>query len=64
MLDTKRIEQLERRIAILEGKPDPGLPCPNTECRNGFEDTHEDRYKTRWEKCPVCLGKMKVYPSL
>ena len=60
----ERLCRMERRIAILEGKPDPGLPCPRGDCLNGKIDVCEDWHKNQWATCPICLGSGKVFPLM
>lgn len=55
-MDTERIENLERRVAILEGKPDPGNYCQT--CNGtGTENYDWDAYR----KCPKCGGTGRTY---
>lgn len=56
------IAKLHRRVSFLEGKPDPGLPCPK--CENGRIDLTDD-YGDRVGStlCLTCNGSGRVYPK-
>lgn len=62
-MDDFRFLSLERRVAVLEGKPDPGLPCPmaySGRCQQGktlgpYGDLVD---------CRTCGGKARVFPDL
>ena len=59
-----RIAMLERRVAILEGKPDPGMRCNNPECRGGKVDVAEHPRDRQWVYCPTCSGSSVIFPPL
>ena len=62
-----RLEELERRVARLEGRPDPGRTCPGTDesaCCGGKVKTFDRRDNWAWSPCPTCGGKGRVYPEL
>ena len=60
-LSHKQVDLLERRVALLEGKPDPGLPCNNGDCRGGSVRVWDGDYdKWSWGTCPVCAGTRRT----
>lgn len=61
-MDRERMCALERRVAILEGKPDPGVPCGN--CDNGYEDIEDHPRDTHWKRCSICNGTSRIYPTI
>lgn len=63
----ERIESLERRVAILESKEDPGMLCKGTadsDCYRGSVDVYDNGRRTGRSTCPTCNGKGRVYPKL
>jgi len=63
-MERETINKIHRRLAILEGKPDPGLDCPNPDCRGGLVDVAEHPRDTEWEVCQTCNGERKIWPPL
>lgn len=65
----RRIEVLERKVAVLMREKDPGLPCRavhgGRECNNGTITTvtMEGGFYNRSD-CPTCEGTGRVYPAL
>jgi hypothetical protein len=64
---SERFDKIERRLALLEGKPDPGLSCPGvpaSHCAGGSVKVYDDDgLKWGWGRCPTCGGKGRVYPT-
>lgn len=56
-----RIVAIERRLALLEGKPDPGIPCV---CVRGqiVVDVYEG--EDQWGPCQECGGSGILYPEI
>lgn len=69
-----RIRNLERRVAVLEGHPDPGVLCRGKrknydvylQCNNGeaYEVGRRGSFGFGAGTCSVCNGTGRVYPAL
>ena len=57
----QRFEKLERRVAILEGKPDPGVTCS---CIDGTDEGALPDGRWGVITCSKCYGTKRLYPSL
>lgn len=63
----ERLELLERKVAILRHRPDPGVTCRGDdrgECFGGNVKEYDDSYKWGWSVCRTCNGKGRVYPPI
>jgi len=63
----QRLDELERRVAVLEGKPDPGLTCPGTAyrtCLRGRAYYRDHDGDEVYSVCEVCGGTGRVYPPV
>lgn len=56
-MEHQRLEDLERRVEILEGKPDPGVPCRESGCINGKIRDDDNKLTT----CQRCKGTGRQY---
>jgi hypothetical protein len=62
----ERFDELERRVTILEGKPDPGLACkgvPDSACYGGRVKVYDRFNKWGWGTCSTCNGTGRMFPK-